>query len=495
MIEFELKLEIAPERLAAVARAMGARHSRGRRLLARYFDTADEALARAGIVLRLRKEGRVWVQTAKCEGERALERLEHNVTLGVYPGAVSPEISLVRHAGTPLAQRIKQALGLESLDQPAPLLARFETDVQRCVRMIEHAGSVVELALDRGKVIAGGAQLALCEIEFELTQGDALAVVTLARQWCAQHGLRLSSVSKSEKGRRLASGQPFGQPVAATAVRMRRHAGADEMAGAVVSSCLRQILDNAVEIGNGSEHREHVHQLRIGLRRLRTALRELRGIAPPLDGASEAALVNAFRELGRVRDQDFLAGTVQPILMAQGGPPVNVVLEGAMPDPRAVVESAAFQDALFGLLEVVYRGGAKDGGPGEHAKIMKTIQSRLEKLLVRVLEDGARFSQLDAQAQHHVRKRLKRLRYLAQSTESLFATRPVRKYIDALKPAQDALGLYNDELIALQAYRLLAARDPAAWFGVGWLSARRDVHAAQCQKTLKRLADRKPFWR
>jgi hypothetical protein len=59
---------------------------------------------------------------------------------------------------------------------------------------------------------------------------------------------------------------------------------------------------------------------------------------------------------------------------------------------------------------------------------------------------------------------------------------------------QDALGLYNDELMALEAYRQFAERDPAAWFGVGWLTARRAGNAAQCQRELERFAKAKPFW-
>jgi CHAD domain-containing protein len=97
-------------------------------------------------------------------------------------------------------------------------------------------------------------------------------------------------------------------------------------------------------------------------------------------------------------------------------------------------------------------------------------------------------------SQHRVRKRLKRLRYLAEFVAPLFAARKGRDFIAALKPVQDALGLYNDELMALEAYRRLAEREPAAWFGVGWLTARRAGNAAQCQRELERFAKAKPFW-
>jgi len=83
MTEFELKLEIPPARFKGVKAAVQRGQAAQQRLLARYFDTPDHLLAAQGVVVRLRKEGRQWVQTAKAPGSRTLERLEHNVALGV----------------------------------------------------------------------------------------------------------------------------------------------------------------------------------------------------------------------------------------------------------------------------------------------------------------------------------------------------------------------------------------------------------------------------
>ena len=89
---------------------------------------------------------------------------------------------------------------------------------------------------------------------------------------------------------------------------------------------------------------------------------------------------------------------------------------------------------------------------------------------------------------------MKRLRYVAELVAPLFPARKGRDFLAAIKPVQDALGLYNDELMALEAYRSLAERDTAAWFGVGWLTARRAANAAQCQRELEAFAKAKPFW-
>ena len=119
MIEFELKLEIPPPQLPALLAAVREAGPASKRLQARYFDTDDDALARAGIVLRLRKEGRTWVQTAKCAGDGPLERLEHNVAVGALPPGAQPEVSVSRHEHAPLGERIRRALDVATLDRRA----------------------------------------------------------------------------------------------------------------------------------------------------------------------------------------------------------------------------------------------------------------------------------------------------------------------------------------------------------------------------------------
>jgi triphosphatase len=491
MTEFELKLEIPAERLPAVLAAIREDKVRSKRLHARYFDTKEEALAGAGIVLRLRKEGRAWVQTAKCAGSGPLERLEHNVLIAPLPGGAIPDVSPARHTGTPVGEKIREALGLNSLDQPIALLPRFETDVQRLARRIEFDGSAVEVALDRGKVLAGTAQVPLCELEFELLEGEPLAAVRLASQWRADHGLWLSTTSKSAKGQRLTAGGGFSPPVSAAAAHLRRRDSGFGMAIAVIGACLDQILGNASEVAAGSADAEHIHQLRVGIRRLRTALREFEGLAPPVDPDWEAALVKVFRLLGRHRDRTYLEREMQPQLEAQGAPQIDLTCLDDPPDLAAGVRSPAFQDALLGLLAFTHTGG---GGDADSGKAIDTLGSRLKKLQSQISKDGRRFVQLEPVRQHRVRKRLKRLRYLAEFVAPLFSARKGRNFIARLKPVQDALGVYNDELMALEAYRKVAEHDPAAWFGVGWLMARRAANAAQCQRELKTLAKVKPFW-
>jgi len=261
----------------------------------------------------------------------------------------------------------------------------------------------------------------------------------------------------------------------------------------VLHACLEQILANASEVAAGSTDAEHVHQLRVGVRRMRTAMRELPGLMPQVDADWEAPWIDLFHELGRHRDSSFVA-QLQARLEAAGGPALQIAPDALGPsDPVAAVRSPAWQDALLAMLGWMHE---PQGAPGADAKRVKTILAkRLGKLFKNVLKDGRHFAQFPAQRQHRARKRLKRLRYLAQFSRHHFDKDDVESFVEALKPAQDALGNYNDEALAKGFYAGLAAQDPRAWFGAGWLAARRPGNAAACEEALHALAGVRPFWK
>ncbi len=472
------------------------------RLQASYFDTAEGALSAHGIVVRLRKEGRRWVQTAKGPTDNLLERLEHNVAVPAQGKGRLPTLDLIRHRGTPVGDAIDKALGVKGDDNYPSLLFFYGTDIKRITTRIACDGSMVEVALDRGCVFTEGAtkrrSQPICELEFELIEGSTLAAVALARQWCSAHHLWLSTIAKSMKGKRLQQVVPHGAATSAIAPSYARKASANEMVTAVIASCLGQIVPNMSELadwkGSSSEQPEHIHQLRVGIRRLRTAFRELGDLTDGMDPHWEAALVNAFRALGAHRDQSYLAHSLQPQLVAAGGPAVRIdenhASQLAIQD---IARAADFQDALLGLIAFLRRNFTP--APGNTEPLKKTISHRLDKLYKNALNDGKKFLTLDDEQQHVVRKRLKRLRYLIEFAAPLFARRKAHHMVAALKPVQDALGLYNDELMALQAWRVLAERDAKAWFGIGWLTARKRPNARQCLEEIKKLAVIKPFWR
>ncbi|HSW18484.1 MAG TPA: CHAD domain-containing protein, partial [Ramlibacter sp.] len=277
--------------------------------------------------------------------------------------------------------------------------------------------------------------------------------------------------------------------VAAAALQLRAKPRMGEFTAAVLHECMAQVVGNASEIAAGSLADEHVHQVRVGLRRLRTALREL----PGLSGARESfepVLVRVFQGLGERRDRTHVLRTIAPQVEAAGGPPLRVPAhfhEGA--DAGELVRASDFQDALLALFDHAEEARRTRGEP-----VRRAMRPPLDKLQKQVTREGRRFTRLAQEEQHQVRKRLKRLRYLSEFVAPLFSKKSVQRYLAGVKPAQEALGLYNDEIIAQAIYEELEASDPGARFGALWLQSRRAGEAKSCRKSLRALESAQAFW-
>ena len=76
------------------------------------------------------------------------------------------------------------------------------------------------------------------------------------------------------------------------------------------------------------------------------------------------------------------------------------------------------------------------------------IGAHLGKLHSRLKRDARRFGELAELERHAVRKRLKRLRYLAELVAPLYRGGRVERFLEQLGPAQDELGRYMDLIVA-----------------------------------------------
>jgi len=160
-----------------------------------------------------------------------------------------------------------------------------------------------------------------------------------------------------------------------------------------------------------------------------------------------------------------------------------------MSEPGNAVRRPEFPETVLGLIGYAHREMRRSVDKPDTLK--KAISLRLEKLRNHALRAGKKFLALDDLQQHSVHKRLKRLRYLIVFTALLYRTSKVNLMAAALKPVQDALGSYNDELMALQTWRALATDEPHAWFAISW--ARKQPNTKRCLKQIKIFAEVKPL--
>jgi inorganic triphosphatase YgiF len=517
MSEIELKLQVSRAALPALERALAAPSKTSpsvrTRLQAIYFDTPGRRLALAGVAVRLRKEGRRWVQTAKAGPAHGMERAEHNVVVPVAAG-LQPALDLSRHDGTPVGEALAAALKAES-DSPPRLVAVYTTDIWRRHRHQRSRYGVVELALDQGEIRAAAPDGAerrwpVCELEVELVSGSPRAVIDGARRLAAKHGLWLDVRTKAERGERLARGLASVAATKAQPLKLRKSMTPHEAWAAVLRNVIAQALPNWSEVaspsGTSEVQPEHVHQLRVALRRLRSAERFFAGwpgIGAPVwaDGVAEL-----FTQLGVARDRDVLAGGLQreidAALTADGQPPLHLPhADEVAQDPTSLhAPGLALIDVLADAVIVDAPAEAPtlppEPGAAAAAELALTehIATRLADWHAQVKRDARRFDELDDEARHRLRKRLKRLRYAIEFSESLFASRAVERYLAPLRAAQERLGEFNDVCVAQAAYRRQVEAEPRAWFALGWLSRRRTEVLEDCARDLKTLRKAEPFW-
>ena len=498
--EIELKFQIPAARLVALRRALVTSRTTVSVLQAAYFDTRDGQLAAARIALRLRREQGVWVQTLKAEGAGPMHRLEQEVTL---PGTERPLLDLQRHAGSAPGERLQGLLA--KAGQPA-LRQVYATEIERTHRVLRSAGARIELALDQGCITAAGRSLPVCEIEFELLDGEPQALLALAGRWVERFGLVLDVRSKSERGHWLAAGQALPPPAAGGPGRTLARPTVQAMLAQALGPVLAHASAWAAEPADPADPAdgptpEHLHQLRVGLRCLRSVLQVFAAQAPPLATALAPALGELFRQLGAARDRDVMAERLWPALQAAGAPlvalPSMPVPAGA---PAALLRAPATQQLWLGLLAACHAPAlagspAGAGALAEPAGALRiSLGPPLARLLRQAQRDGLRFAALDDPARHRLRRRVKRLRYAIEASAAVWPARRTARCLAALARAQGPLGDYNDSVVALQAYQAHAATDPRAWFAVGWLAARRAALVAPCGRALARLAKvRSPF--
>jgi inorganic triphosphatase YgiF len=503
----ELKFQVPNARRAALVSevARGSAGCEPTSLAAVYLDTPDRRLARAGIVWRMRREGRRWFQTLQAFGTSELDRFEHEVI------RTNVRHDATLHAGTKLGQRLAAVLH-DSGREGVEVTVRFQARFRRMSRRIRTRGAVVDVRFDEGRLIGGGLHQQISEIEFGLVSGSQVALVDLAERWRKRHGLIFDPHSKTERGHALADG--VRHPPLRKAMRTKYATDADAVGAfdTVAAECLAQIARNTIGIIDGSPDLavEHVHQLRVGIRRLRSALRSFCGwIDEPPTGLVDA-LRDLFAALGRVRDGDVLDGGVAAALAAVGAPPVAFAANREALDLAGALRSEGTQRMLLAWIRwriaLTERSAIPVLPPGETAtgqpaaegaapspagspsletgavapdrprKQPRPLALRAARRLRRVhqrLSAGSRmFDALEEAALHALRKRVKGQRYAVEFFAPLLRRKDTASYLRALATVQDQMGELNDLMVARERYQQTVASDPAAWFALGWIAAR-----------------------
>jgi CHAD domain-containing protein len=261
---------------------------------------------------------------------------------------------------------------------------------------------------------------------------------------------------------------------------------ADKALRIVLGHCLEPITVNAGKIASGTYGDEQIHQLRVGLRRLRSALHLFDGWAALPEPTTMAPLNRLFRDLGIVRDQTVWRASLRRLLREAGAPPLTLPAVKTLPDPARRVHTPEVQRALLRLMSFV-----SEGAPSMQTPQGQALDAWMAKRLARwhrhIQREGSRFLHLPESRRHALRKRVKTLRYGVEFVAALFPSREVARYLKQLHQLQDGLGQYVDLSLTLKWLQDALHDAPAATFATGWLGARRERQGEVCAEILAKF--------
>ena len=488
-METELRLLIASADIAAFRRIallkqFGIDKPVTRLLRNTYFDTAELHLKKHGMELRVRRIGRVSVQTLKAVGHTAEAGLHRRQEWEARVAGPLPELqSLIATVGA--NSTWEKVLGRPGLTQE--LVPIFSSEVRRTIWNLRLAqGAEVELALDQGELRHGSTHAAISEIELELKAGTPEALFDLALQLQEHVPLRVGKLSKSGRGYALVA------PVAVAAVKARpltlnRHMCLDEGFRVIVSNCLRQMQDNEVGVERGNDP-ESIHQMRVGTRRLRSALRMF---APwiPFPPVLQQELAWLAGELGAARDADVL-GEVTLLKVIEACPqetgllPLRQLISSIAREKRRhaadAVASVGYSRLMLSLVSWLQAGRWHESlDEAALGALAKPLEKRATQILDRrhekLIKCGKRLAEGTPEQRHQVRIAAKKARYATEFFQSLYPARRVDRYVRRLTAIQEALGWLNDAAVADRLLHEIGAGHPelagSASFARGYLCA------------------------
>jgi triphosphatase len=494
-----LELVLAPDDAALVPRLKFLAGLRAGRLRRRaieivWHDTADGALALEGLAL------------AECRGTWRLERVVPG-TVFWPPGAPAP--------------LVEQQAALDRIghELPAGLVQTARFTGELTVLPLVRDGAHLTLELLHGTVGWARKRRPACRMTLVATAplgeagGDGEATIfALAQALADELDLAIPTASLAAEAR----------AVATASGAAARHEGAPhlppgltvaEAFGFVLGHLTDVILYNAPLAAAGRHGPEPVHEMRVAVRRLRSAIALFRpAVACPAVDACAAGLKALADRLGPARDWDvFVAETAASVAKVLPGDASLRRLRAAA-ERRRRQAYAALRDWLGGV-EFRHLGLALAGLAGGRAwqtaldpRQAETLGLSLEafasrtlaRRLHRLAAAGEAIEHLDPEALHAIRLRAKRMRYVAEVFAPLYPGKATRRFMGRLARLQDRLGRLNDSSVA---DALLAemgggggGRAHAAGLVRGFLAAGSRGARGRIARAWARFHRLEPFW-
>lgn len=476
--EIELKLRIDPKdvRRLLAHPLLADRNCSKQRLLNTYYDTPELALRARRIAMRFRKKGWDWLLTVKsAEPASGGLALRNEWETAAVPGVF--DFSHVDASDL-------QAFLEQARDQLEPV---FTTDFRRQAWLIECGASRIEMALDRGQIVARERREAICEVELELVSGHVEDVFALTRQLQSDINLHPAIASKAERGYRLFLNEPR-QAFRAKPLPIHARQTPVEAFRTIALGCLEHFQRNEEGLLAGGEA-EFIHQARVALRRLRSAIKLF---APALPADFVAAYGRSWQTLasalGDARNWDvFLEQTLPPIQLAF---PHNHDIRRLRNEAKRRVKSArhAIRHLLavaeYPRLMIEFTAAAYALTDTVNVPLKRFASERIAAHTRSARKMAEQYERLDAAQRHVMRLRFKKLRYAMEFMSPLLPASGMKTYLKTLNELQETLGLINDQVTAeMLIHEGLGHKSASA--AHGWVAGRHELLIRQVPELLR----------
>jgi CHAD domain-containing protein len=280
---------------------------------------------------------------------------------------------------------------------------------------------------------------------------------------------------------------------------------------AMALSCLHQIVANRAGVVEGAA--EGVHQMRVGVRRLRALLSLFAPVFEPIAHAEKKESLSDFQKLvGPMREWDvFIAELLEPL--AQQVPEADALdhaRDAALAEREVAHAAAAAAVQAPSFAALILDTAAWILAPGSY---LPEAEEPIGPFAARILSKqhrklkrrGREHAEAAPEVLHNVRIQAKKLRYAIEFFGSLHPRKKQKRFLKRVKAVQDALGVVNDAAVAADHVAVLTHRlreanvDPAlvgeaAGLIRGWQLAKTGSERTRFAGVWKDYAGLSRFW-
>ena len=408
----------------------------------------------------------------------------------------------------PVVAEAEELAALPDLPLPLAPLAAFEG--RRSISVHRIGASQVAVTVEKGILRAVTAERPVARV---VLSGDDLAVHEAAALIAASVPATVPTASFAAQGIALATG----------ARPPPRHEGAPVLPDGTVGvlDALTHILGHLTDVilanaGQANNGPAAVHQMRVAVRRARSALSVFRDAVPPgtLDKIRDGLKALGLR-LGPTRDWDVFANETAPLL--QQALPGDERLERLISAASrrrlecrkalmAYLSSVEFRLFCIELAWFVAAGAWRSPADAptqqqeatEPVTLAAFVSDVLQHRWKKLISVGKRMEDLDIPALHGVRLRAKHARYAAEMFSTLHHGKAASRFIRRLSVLQQRLGVLNDGAVATHLLQELGG--PGGRHGyatgviTGFMAARAEKIRPRILEAFERFRRQPSYW-